>query len=263
MRDALEFLRSALAAQAVVQRGPDGRHFLVAPPEYKWQEVALPPRPERIVQSRQFDDGDSLVAYARRFIDDRSLLLADINASTVSVIVDYPAAAECPETGTFSLAEHVACWHVAPSEEFRAWDNIAGRLLEQGEFLAHLEENAVDIIVPDPAAIMDLVRDFSALKSVTFRASRRLDNGDRRLDYATETQVKGGVEIPQRITLSIPLYGGEEPVEIAMMFRHRISDGGLALGVEWHRLESMRQAAFRSAVDRVASELGMPSLYGR
>lgn len=68
--------------------------------------------------------------------------------------------------------------------------------------------------------------------------------------------------VPEQIKLRIPLFYGEEPLDVVLLFRYRMKEGGLQLGYEFHRLKPVLDAAFRSAAVRVAEASGLPAHFG-
>lgn len=247
---------------------PDGKIYVVAPPGFmahKLYQPPLEPLPTRIVAAQTFKDGDSLSRYVVRYKDTGSLLLADIGKSLVKVTLDYPDdEGDAPVGGEerFYAREHTASWPVGFSEEFRVWNAFQGRLHDQAVFLEFIEENVSEVLLPDSAKMLELVKDFSAVKEVQFQSSKRMDNGDRQLLYAEKTGTKSGITIPQQLTLRMPIYYGEEAVDFQAWFRWRIDEGQLKLGVAFHRIEPVKQAAFKVAVARVAEATGLDAFYG-
>lgn len=221
----------------------------------------------RLAIHRVFHDGDSFARYVGRYKQPGSQLIADIDEGKVVAILDYPDEGEAEFTAVpvptpIPSREHIAEWPVGYSEAFTAWNAINGKLLPQTDFLRFLEENVSDIQSPEPARILELVADFSAVKTDKFEGSKRLQNGDSKLVYITETNVKDGLEVPQRLGFFMPIYHGEGAVRFDAMFRYRISNGQLLLGIEWHRIEPIKQAAFREAVARTFDTAGLDAAYG-
>lgn len=252
-----EAIIEAARQQIEVKTLADGTQIAAVPREFTIQTLTKHlPIPGRIVAAKSFHDGDSLARYAQRYKGADSLLVASIAASKVAVLLDYHGAA-APQA-----VDHSATWAVRYSDEFTEWSRINGKLTEQGEFIRFLEEHVGDIVSPDPASVLELAKDFSAMKSVKFQSAKRLDNGDRTLQYVEETGTKSGIQVPQKLMLSMPIYYGEEPVRFEAWFRYRIADGGLCLGYEFHRIEPVKQAAFRAAVHRVAENAGLDPFYG-
>lgn len=238
----------------------DGRQIALLPQNFKAEVVSkttpLLPIPERIVANRAFHDGDSFARYIVRHKTADSLLLADVRNGKVVALLDYHGVA------TPAAVDHKAGWQVPFSEEFKAWSGFVGKLHDQATFIRFVEENANDIAQPDPARMLEIARDFSVDKSVKFQSSKRLQNGDRALVYVEESNVKGTVAIPEKVTFRMPIYYGEEAIEFDAWFRYRINEGALSLGFEFHRIEPVKQAAFKAAVHRVAEAAGIDPFYG-
>lgn len=246
----------------------DGRQVIVTTNAgARVHEVAKPvhpPLPTRLVIARAFHEGDSFGRYVARYKQSGTQLIANVEKSRVDAIIDYPDENEAVGGDASGVPgrEHLVRWTLPYSEAFAAWNKINGKMIEQSDFLAFLEENVGDLQRPDPARILELVKDFAAVKTTSFQSSRRLDNGDRSLVYTTDTNTKAGIEIPQRLYFRMPIYLGEEEVEFSAWFRTRIDNGALFLGIEFHRIEPIKQAAFRQAVTRVAEIAGLDPQYG-
>ena len=107
-------------------------------------------------------------------------------------------------------------------------------------------------------------RDFVATVGQSYKSSTRLDNGDRKLLFETETKVQNGVVIPEKFTLSIPIYNGEEPELLTCLFRWRAQGGGgVGLGFQWHRVEYQRRAHFAQIATTASEDTGLPVYMGR
>lgn len=263
--DALDAaIRAAILAEPL-REGPDGRVWAVVPERAKLAELedryALPPWPEA---SLFLDDRRSLVTYTNRFSQpEKSVIFADYSEGTITTALDWHPHNQSPAFGLAAAAVHRATLKLFASEEFARWDAMAGKMHDQAEFARFLEENAADIMAPDAASMIELSRDFEATVGQTYKAATRLDNGDRKLVFTSETNVQSGVTIPQRFTLSIPVYNGEEPEDLNALFRWRAAPGGgVQLGFVWHRLEYRRRARFAAIANQVAEETGLPVVFG-
>ena len=207
----------------------------------------------------QFDDCESFAQYVNRHRIEGTTLIGCIDTSIITAAIDY----FLPENGGASKS-HWAQWKLRKSEAFKAWEEFEGSLHSQSEFLQFLEENAeTDIMSPAPAAMLDLVRDFQAVKNEDFKSSQRLDNGDRAFKFKSETNVVSAIEVPTEILLSIPIYEGESPVTITCKFRYRIDGGVLRMGFQFHRVREMLTRAFKQARDNASQAIGLPVMAGR
>lgn len=264
-RSALDTAIEAARIASPVISGPDGRTHVALPDRIKLHDISDPNRlPSRTRQAVTVDDRASLSAYANRYKSDRSIIIADFDALTISARLDWHEhnhGADFPAPGHNAHAVTLA---LRPSEEFARWDEMEGKIHPQADFARFLEENSVDIGTPEAAVMIEISRDFEATVGQTYKSAIRLDNGDRKLVFESDTRVQNGVIIPEKFTLSIPIYNGEEPEELTCLFRWRAQGGGaVGLGFQWHRVEYQRRAHFAQIATSASEETGLPAFMGR
>ncbi|OWU83829.1 hypothetical protein ATO6_15480 [Oceanicola sp. 22II-s10i] len=254
---------AARLAQPVIKTD-DGREFHFVPAGHQLIDHSDPFRmPPYIHQQVVVDDRASLVAYANRFSDDRSIILADINAGTIKACLDWHTANQGDTPNAAQPGKHSVTLKLQDSEEYARWDKMEGGMHAQADFAMFIEENVADVEDPDHSTLLEICRDLEATQGTVFRSGVRLENGDRSFTYETETKVKGTLSVPTEITLAIPLYHGEDPVTIRAKFRFKVSGDGLLLGFRWHRVEYQRQATFRAMAFQAAEETGLLVMFGR
>ncbi|MEQ8931605.1 MAG: DUF2303 family protein [Nitratireductor sp.] len=258
-------IEGARIADPVIN-GEHGKRHAFVPEGMTLQDISDPyALPPRIEQSLQTDDAQSLMTYTNRFSDTRSILIADVDALTVTAVLDW----HFSNNGTFESTlnaqpcKHKATLKLRRSEEFKRWSAMEGILHDQMAFAEFLDENAQDIIDPDPADMIEVARELEATQGVAFKAATRLQTGERSLRYETETHTKGDIKVPTQFTLQIPLFQGEEPVDIKASFRFRPQPDGLKLGFVWRRVDYRIQAEFAQIATRVAENTGLPVMFGR
>lgn len=246
--------------------GPDGREYVALPDDFHLHELEdraeLPPwQKQRVI----VDDRASLSAYANRFSDERSIIIADYDALTISARLDWNHDNQSNDVGKPGPNEHSVTLKLRPSEEFSRWDAfVKAKFQDQETFARFLEENSSDVLHPDPATLIEISRDFEATVGQTYKTSTRLDNGDRKIFFETENRASNGVTVPKKITLHIPFYNGEEPSDLEALFRWRPSGGGaVVFALEWHRVEYARRARFTAIAYTASEETGLPVFIGR
>lgn len=263
-RAALDAAIDAARIASPIIEGNHGKRHALVPSGYTVEDIsdhhALPPR---INQSVEVDDAGSLIAYANRFSDARSVLIADIDQMTITARLDWHHNNAATPPLEPQACQHLACLMLRKSEEFKRWSGMENSLHPQAAFAEFLDENASDIIDPDPATMIEIARELEATQGVAFKSSVRLQTGERSLTYETETHTKGDIKVPTRFTLQIPLFVGEEPVDIVASFRFRPAPDGLKLGFVWRRVEYRMQAEFHQIATRVAEGTGLPVFFGR
>lgn len=248
---------AARLASPLIDRGD--RQFAFVPHGYELKDISDPARiADRIRQGVTVDDRASLTAFVNRFQDQDAILLADFDALTVRAQIDFHRADLTPRACEFR-ADLV----LRKSEEFARWSEVENKLHTQGEFAEFLEENAVDIVAPDPAVMIEISRDLDATQDVAFKSATRPESGDRAFTYETETRVKGEIKIPREFAISIPIYVGEEPDTLRARFRFRVTPKGLLMGFVWHRVEYQRRAHFEAIAVAVSEDTGRPVFFGR
>lgn len=260
-------IRAACIASPVIE-GPHGaRHILV--PEGFRLEIAHDPyaQPPHIVETAvEVDQRTSFSAYVNRFSDiERTVLIADYDAGVIRAELDWHKSNKDMAQDELSpgAREHSCTLKLRASEEFQRWAEVENTFHEQAEFAAFLEENAVDVVDPEPAILIEISRDLEGTQGVTFKSSTRLENGDRAFVYETETRARGDIKVPREFALSIPLYDGEAPVPLRCAFRWRISGGQLQMGFVWRRVEYERRAYFIQIATAASEETGCPVYFGR
>lgn len=263
-------LKAARIADPVIAGLQAGEAHVLVPDGFTLKDISDPHRlPPHIKQTVTVDDADSLIQYANRFSDRRSVIIADLDALKIMAALDWhvhngtgPDCEPWPALDPQPV-QHKASLVLRNSEEFARWDGMQGRLHDQMTFAEFLDENASDIVDPEPAVMIEIARDLEATQGVKFKAGTRLQTGERSFSYETETHVREDLVVPQRFTLSIPLFHGEEPTEIECSFRFRPQPDGLKLGFVWRRVEYVRQAKFREIAHRVSENTGLPVFHGR
>lgn len=246
--------------------GPEGRKFLVFPDDMSVKEVLddpygmIVPPPVRIKQSVVVQTVSSLVDYVSRFKTADTILFADISANRIRGVIDYHGPTQAAHL------DHGAVLELPYSEEWKTWTGHSGRLSGQLDFARFLEENAVDIVAPDGAELLEVCRDLQSKRKVDFRKAVRTSGGSESFEYSEESETKartGGVEVPTKFKLSIPVYFDGALVEVFAFLRFEINEGNLKLGYVLHRAEHVRQAVFKQIVTGAAEQTGQPVVFGR
>jgi len=239
------------------------REFMILPHGYTHHEVTPAHSldvnlPKRINQAVTLQNADALVEYLNRFKGDDSLLFADIQRSLIVAAIDYHAKAKA------SLVTHKASLQLTFSEQWKIWTEASGKLIPQLEFARFIEENAPDIKAPDAATLLESVRDLQARRSVNFIAAVRTQSDNENFEFHdnTEARTKGDLELPTKFVLGIPVYFGEPDGEVQAFLRWKLDDGKLLLGIKLHRLEHIRQAAFKVILASMHDRSGVLPVFG-
>jgi uncharacterized protein YfdQ (DUF2303 family) len=254
------------AAGASAIASADGsRQFLVVPDGFTLKEISDEhslhvTRPRYIAQRMTLQTQDSLVDYVNRFKDAGSMLFADIEADAIAAWIDYH------EKDHASNMAHRALLALARSEEWKLWNGISGRLQDQLTFARFIEENAADVRAPAAGELLDAVRDLQVHRKVNFIKAVRTQTDNENFEYSEETNAtgkRGELEIPTKFVLGLPVYFGEPDVELHAFLRWKLDEGRLALGIQLHRVEHVRQAVFKQIVAGIAERTKCLAVFGK
>lgn len=272
----LSNFKTALAAAKAVNLKPvecqGGREYLIIPEGFKAQETTDPDGLDAYVKAtRVFDDAASLIAYCNVYREAGAVILADLDRDCVKALLDYhegdPSGRTSGDNGIVCEVapnKHSATLQLRPSEEWKAWNAFENAgFYEQAEFARFLEENANDVIEPEPNRLIEIARDLEITSDAAFRSAVDLRSGNRTFHYETKDNVKGDIVIPKKIAIDIPFWFGAEQMRLEAMFRYRAGGNGMKLAIDWHRVEYQRQAAFKLIATKVAEETGIPVFFGR
>lgn len=244
----------------------DGRQFLVTHDKARVAEVTdahglFVHKPTYTKQIVQLQTTASLVDYVERYKLAHTAVFADIAHDRMEAIIDYHGPSEKAD-----FLAHRARLGLARSEEWKSWTGIDNRLMGQLEFARFIEENSVDVSAPEAGALIDVVRDLHGLRKVNFSKAVRMASDNENFEYTVENEAKtkGGVEIPTKFMLRIPVYFGEPPVEMGAFLRWKIDPegGGISLGLKLHRPEYVRQDEFQRIVREIGESVDRPVVYG-
>lgn len=273
---------AAIAAQAIgvqiVRDDVSGRSWLSAPDAdggVAFQEITEPGdvNPGRLSQGVTLTEPASLAAYANRFTTATGALFGSVATGVIVAALDYhnPTAdsdgvttADGPKA---THNEHRATLTLQPSEEWKTWTGQNGKMVSQLEFARFIEENSPDIVTPTGADLLEIARDFHAVRAAEFRQIVRTDSDNERLEFSDGTVAgasSGGkmVDVPTTFTIAIPVYFGEPKVTLVARFRWAQEQTGLKLGLKLDRLENVRQAEFRRIMNDLADKTGFPAFFG-
>lgn len=277
--DALAAILSDAAQGPQILKTEDGRTFAFTPKGVELEELTrdnvLPSLlPDHIRQAVKVETVQSLADYLNRFKTPLTSIFGEIARDRVVAVIDYHVPPRPPQNegeapradvlGGAMFADHRVTLDLVQSVEFKTWTQASGKMMSQLDFARFLEENAADIIAPSGADLLEVARDLHAVRKVDFRKAVRTSTAVENFEYSDQTEAKttGGVEIPTKFLIAIPVYFGEVPVNMSAFLRWNLSDGQLSLGIKLHRLEHIRQAEFTRLVEAVAQATALPAVLG-
>lgn len=189
-------------------------------------------RPHRIRQRVRVQSVDSFIEYFNRYSDDNSTVFIDYDNAVFIGVMDYHETTESPRH-----CDHIAVYECPKTNEWNSWYKNNNEKMNQDDFAIFIEDNLNEISDPNGSEMLEIAQTLKATSSVDFRSSKMLDNGQTQFQYHETINGSAGqagqLEIPNLITLQIPLFQHGAAYEIQARFRYRINSGNL---VFWYTL---------------------------
>lgn len=260
----LETALNTVAARAPSHDTPDGGRLVLVPPGYRTETVApLEPKLSRIRQDVTLHDRDSFVAYVNCFKGDMTRVFAEPGflargEAHVVAVMDYHA----PTAADYGA--HTATYTPRYSEQWRRWTAICERPLKQAEFAEFIEEVRADIVEPDAARLLDIVRTFKASKKVEFDSLTYQSDGSVKLVYDEKTQQSGSSgALPEQMKIGIPVYFRGQAYAVAVLVRYRVGQGAVMFQLKIDRADVVEDAAFSDITKAIGEATGIDCYLGR
>lgn len=216
--------------------------------------------PKRTKGNVYLHEGNALAAYVNRFF--ATGIFADAPKATITAVCNGPT-----EDGP-GWGDHRAVLALQHTPEWKLWSCKSGTLGDQVRLAELFEDRIMDIVDPDGATMLELAQSFHASSSARFKSGVRLASGERQFVYEETVEAragrKGDLTVPERFTLSLAPFVGEEPVTLTARLRFRVNGGDLQIGFVIDRLADVLRDAFTNAVERIEGELttGTPVYFG-
>jgi len=225
--------------------------LVALPEEYDLRDVSeYKESPDRIQENLQAHTIDGFLSYVERFSGDETTIFVDPTDGTLRAVFDY----HHPEGGP-QHADHSVAYSPSHSDAWDRWVGVSGNLMRQRDFAEFIEEHVENIANPTGSEMLTVARNLNATRNVEFKSSRQPDTGDVQLKYQEETDgsvgESGEIDIPEFITLSIPVFEGGMLYEVKCRLRYRIKHQNLKMGIKILRKDDLIEDAIELYLQEV------------
>ena len=273
VRDAAELGRLIAAKNLAIQRGQylDASPFVILRNDVgtemvQWLEQIAQP-PHRKTGSVKLNDAESFIAYYALHGNGAPVYATLQPAQFVAVLNDHTKEAA-------GYRDHRSIFKVAHSPEWESWTkhNGHGAAFNSNEsFALFLEENALDIVKPDAAQMLQIALNFRVNANVRFSTSQRLQDGNVELAFANVVNASAGstaggkLKIPETFTIELPVFAGlnAKKYKVEARFRYRLRDGSLSLWYELIHARKAMEQAFKDVWAQIEKATQAPILNGQ
>lgn len=243
---------------------PDGSMAIVIPKGY--EAKVFPPLEKMLLRVREnilLYDADSFIRYLNTYKQQGTRIFAEpgflsqTKCARLVAVIDYHTGTLAPDH-----AAHVVTYAPRYSDQWSRWVPGPGAM-KQGEFAEFVEENRQDIVAPDAAKLLDIVRAFKASKKVEFNSVVYQTNGDATLVYDEKTEQTGASgPVPEQMKLGIPVYFRGPVYSVPVFVRFKVGSGAVNFLIKPDRADVIEDAAFHEVVKRVTEATGVEAYIG-
>lgn len=251
------------AMRSPVYDTPDGGYAVLVPPGYDLETVPPLDRPlTHIHQTTTLLDMDSFNDYVVHFKTPATRIFA-VPGYLNSGIAQFRAAMDFHETSDKAgYGHHNAIYQPPYSEEWKRWTKAG--VMKQAEFAEFIEENRRDIVTPDAANLLDLVRRFKATKKQDYDSLVYQPDGSTAINWVDKTtSATGVIPVPETLKLGIPVFFQGARYEINVFMRYKLTEGILAFTIKVDRPDYAEQTAFDVIKNEIANATGLRVYLGK
>lgn len=253
-------------AKPITNPHPESRHAVLIPPGHSLSYLEKVEAPARRVAKLTMEDAESFVRYWTEIGHgaDSHVYAKMEPVSFVAVFNDHGPLGP-------GWRDYRCEYKPKYSPEWQAWSGHDRQPFAGNEaFAIWLEDNAVDVVKPDPARMMDIALNMKVSQMQAFANAVRLSDGNIDFSYANEvnSSSKSGssrVTIPEMFTIEVPVFAGltAKKYRVDARFRFRLQNpGGLTIRFELVRPRKVIEAAYRDLVATIEKGADIKILFG-
>jgi len=223
----------------------DCEPYAILPEGHRLESLQqLLPEPARITRKLVMADADSFSTYVDAWKHEHSELTASQDRLVIECTLDGHAKTKP------SWCAHTVQYPCPLSREWKSWISNDRKRMTQLEFAEFLEDHVNDVVEPMGAELLSLANQLQIIRKATFGSTQRLASGEVSFQYTNENET-GTVEIPERITLGIPVFHGGGPYAVNARMKYRLREAELQLWFELIEPEKYLEDAFNEVVAQI------------
>lgn len=247
----------ALELSGNVQTFADGKPFLVHPNGTLLDMEPWLKAPVEIRASVALAEAASFVTYVNRFKDLGTVVFADLPGRKFEAVLDYHYEGHGPRWG-----RHRATFGCIPTPDWMTWETANNKAMSQEDFARFIENNLPNIAEPAGSDLLQIALTLEVKKSVDFRSSKILDNGQTQFRYeetiegrASGTQ-QGAIVVPTNFVLGLEPFAGTGLKRVDARLRYRLKEAKLSFWFELVRAEDVLRKSFEEVTAFIRESVG-------
>lgn len=266
----------------------------------RYEKLSTKLQPWRRTGTAQFQDLESLIAWANRNKGATSMLFANVGEKpSITCIADYHAEGEPifdhqTRDPKASHCRHRGLYTFPLSQEWRIWTGRSGKPMGKAELGEFIEANAKDMLIPSPALLnntatqedwekrMQMVaqqvrgrfgtpdqlitisRRFEVYETNNITTTRNPDTGETSFVFLNEHKAPDGnpIQLANLFMIGIPAFDNGALYRLPVRFRYSKQGPEVKFTLMLHNPELALRDAVEEALTEAATATGLPLLRG-
>lgn len=230
----------------------------------------------------------SFIALVNRFKFENSAIFAsdDFTKPSLTAIFDYHPDNTDDETHAVQAMRHKARYAFPLSKEWQAWIGKDAKPMAMGDFARFIEDHIVDVsadsvdmfakssqdfvkanrgTLATPSKLVEISRGLQVYERAVIKEAKNLSTGEAQFTFDSEHTDGDGkpLTLPTMFSITIPVFArSTDAFRLIARFRYRKTAEGLVFWYELWRPDLTFEIAFNEAIEKVASETGLPIYTG-
>ncbi|MFA6568117.1 MAG: DUF2303 family protein [Victivallales bacterium] len=222
-------------------------------------------RPERKRGRLEFFDVQSFIGYVNEHKSEATRIFVQNQEApyTYTAIIDYH---QPGEKGLPDWQTHTAKLILKTSTEYDTWVEKNTKGFSQAEFVDFLKDRRPDVFKPCGADLLEIAMTLEATSGARVTSKSRTNNGfhiEFKEDVSARAGKDGSLDIPDSMSLCIPVFQGMQKETIEADFVFRINSGNIVFGYRLIGIETLVQNAVKAAQETIHKETKLPCYIGR
>jgi uncharacterized protein YfdQ (DUF2303 family) len=252
-------------AKPIINPNPESKAAVLVPSGYQLVYLDREPLPIHSKGNVKMADASSFISYWCQESAADSRIYGNMNPLVFTAVLNDHMKANA------GWRDYRCVYAPTHSKEWLAWNGRNRQPFTGNEaFAIWLEDNAIDVVKPDAAKMMDIALNMKVNQIQGFANAVRLADGDIQLTYSNEVNASakapsgGKIAIPEVFTIEIPVFEGlnARRYRLDARFRYRLSNGALTIQFELVRPHKVVEQAFGDLVDQIAKATKQVVLFG-
>lgn len=222
----------------------------------------------------------SFIELANRHKSAHSVIFASSNwpNPSMTAIIDYHEAG----AGKPQFGEHRVHYPFPVTDEFKAWSAQDGKVMNQTEFAAFIEERVAELSqatrdeelaltelfgsarIATPADMLALSRGLEVNVAGKVKQNTRLSSGEGEIVF-TEDHLDGSgakIVVPNLFMICLPVFLDGQPVRLPARLRYRVANGSVAWFYQLYRWKEIVRERVVEDLATAATDTELPSFEG-